>query len=107
MNEDKFKEALHLILLGLNDLKTLHVELANAVVKRCERIKTSGKLENPGKDEVRALARIDQLRCVIKSRCKDAAAIQGVAEKDRKHLNVVMETMGKLKDINLTFDNPS
>lgn len=107
MNEDKFKEALHLILLGLNDLKTLHVLLADAVTKRCDQIKKSGVLQSPSKEEVRLLSRIDQLRCAIRQRCRDAAAIAGISEQDRKHLADVIDTLGRLKDIDLTLGAPS
>jgi hypothetical protein len=107
VSEDKFKDALHKILLGLGDLKTLHVELANAVGKRCDRIKKTGVLEFPSKDEVRFLARIDQLRCVIRQRCKEASALTGISDEGRKHLKNVMDTLGRLKDIDLTFSNPS
>jgi hypothetical protein len=103
MSEGNFQDALHLILLGLGDLRTLHVQLAAAVNKRLVLIQKTGVLQRPSKEEVCVLARIDQLRCAIRQRCKDAAKIDGTLEKDRKALGDVVTTIGNLKEIDLTM----
>ena len=100
---ESIQDKLHKIRLGLGDLKTLHTNLAEAINKRVERIKVNGKLEGSGKDEIRLLARIDQLKCALRDRCNEIANHPDLQEKGRKSLRDVSETMGRLKDIDLTF----
>lgn len=106
MSAESFPDALHKITLGLGDLKELRVELANAINVRCERIKATRKLENPSKDEVRTLARIDQLRSALRDRCKAASLLPGVTQEQRLSLQSVSDTLSCMKEIDLTTGAP-
>jgi hypothetical protein len=103
VNQDREEEAIHLVLLGLKDLQTLHVKLADEIGKRA-------RINNlkPSKLEVSLLARIDRLRCQLRDMAEDGLKIDELSRKNTRIFMDVIETVTrKLQDIDLTLLPPS
>jgi len=97
------EEKMYKVLLGLGDLKLLHYELSKAIGSRLDRIKQSGKLEKPGKNEVCFLASIDRLKCAIRDRCQEITKLPDMGVETRKNMENVQKTLGRLGDISLDW----
>lgn len=102
MNET-VEEKMYKVLLGLGDLKSLHYSLSNAIGCRLDRIKQSGKLEKPGKNEVCFLACIDRLKCAIRDKCSEILKLPDIGDKTRENMEGVQKTLGNLGDIGLDW----
>lgn len=101
MSED---EALHLIVLGLKDLQSLQIQLAEKINVRV----TSDTPLTPTKVEVSLLSRIDQLRCHLRDMAEKALQIEDLSVNNTKtFMNVIETVTRKLKDISLVDLPPS